>query len=699
MGTRWRGVLAPINTPTGDGRRMATGAFTHRPLPLPLRWQRPETSGHDDAVTVGVIDTLRIDDEAGHVWGEGELFDDINPAANPRLAEDVNEAKFLLGKKAIGPSVDPGHASAVAVVAGTDTPVTEQSMFEQMLAGATEAPATETLFTAYEIAGATLVPVPAFAECRPFELITPGVAIDTPTGLSTQVSAILAAAMLGIDPAVFTDPGLQEITPITRQPLPNGLVRVFGHVATHDTCLVGQRDVCTTAPYSSCDYTQFHRYHGTDDGSMRFPLPVGRLTAAFGTLENTCRCCPGNDDHACANISFGAAIAHHDRMETLAYVRAGEDETNNAIWFSGIEAPQVSEQGQKLLARRKISGDWRFVRGDMEMTEILVLNRREPGFPLPRASMRGGRQLALTAAGVVRAPMDRQEQTVTSAHVDEFANAHPAGWGDAAVPLEAAFEIDYDRLGVSVAEALILAAQAGPVATMARVPEGEVEDGEDEDDEDDEDNRKRGVTAAAPGGHTGAMLALRMTDQDAARLCVHDGLPIDELHSTLAYLGEAEQIAPEVRERMIKDVTKLAAKMQPFSAEVADLTVFNPGNNNDREPALVLGLTGQELADLHDGVVAQMTWDGHEMPQQFSPYKPHITLRQPAGDINRIEALADRMGPVTFDRLRLAFGGEVIDVPLGGPVVVGQGYDVVNAGMMLRARAAQAKLAINTKAV
>lgn len=1033
MGTRWKGVLAPINQPTGDGRRMAVGAFTHRPLPLPLRWQRAETQGHDDASVIGVIDTLRIDDEAGHVWGEGELFDDVNPETNPQLAEDVAEAKYLLRKKAVGPSVDPGHASAMAVIAGTDDAINDEKLFELMMAGVTEMPPTEMLFTAYEIAGATLVPVPAFAECRPFELATdtPAItaskvrtsgwgsmpiasrdrawdadaakqrvaadcgldgdssdwgcyasaflyqytdrdpqtrgayafpivdhidgehqivpaavfaaanilaggrggtdipadkqaamrrvvgalykrlakefddpSIQVPWGDSPQDQArptradgeyarmaLLAAVQLGMPPEwVFGDPELDRITPLTRQPLGDGWVHVFGHVAEHQTCLVGMRNVCLTPPYSEREYSQFHRYHRSTDGSVEFPLPVGRLTAGFGSLEDTCRCCPGNDDHACANVSFGAAVAHHDRMQVLAYGRTGEDEKNNAIWFSGIEAPGVDERGRALLSRQKISGDWREVAGSMELSEILVLNRRNPGFPLPRVSMEGGRQRALTAAGVIHSPMERQ--MATSAGVDTFNNAMPNGWAGTE-----AGGLDYQKLGAAVAEALMSAAvefeedddelalnpnqrrgpdgkfikmggagsAGGRARGRGRGRAGAGADGGDADstrdahnreivrlakrvlDEDDDPDEEldnlvtdlddaissgdkaeadrladeiraqiqddwqvrgqvpdappaREATPAPPaapaptpqvnaagrtpeqqrawgqwrlarrehmvevmqaardeqagnddrdqeldalltqvqdamrgdpleqdamvdelreylrdeygtdvpdvpappagGGvtaaeaHTGAMLALRMTDEDAARLCVHDGLPMDELHSTLAYLGEADGITPETREQMVKDVTKMATKMQPFQAEVADLTVFNPGTNNDREPALVLGLTGQELADLHKGVSA-MNWDGHEMPERFSPYKPHITLRQPAGDLGRVESVVDRMGPVTFDRLRLAFGGDVIDIPLGGLPTVGQGYDLVNAEMSTRARAAAAKLALS----
>lgn len=683
MGTRWRGVLAPINQPTGDGRRMATGAFTHRPLPLPLRWQRQETDGHNEAVTIGVIDTLHIDNEAGHVWGEGELFDDVSPATNPRLAEDVREAMFLTEKGTIGPSVDPGHAAAVAVHAGTDSPVGEQSMFEAMVKGG-KPPKTEMLFTAYEIAGATLVPVPAFGQCRPLELGGLAPASLVASEFVDSRAAILAAAALDIDPALFADPGLDRITPITRRDLGNGLVHVFGHIAEHLTCLVGRRDMCITPPYSGSEYSQFHRYHETADGELRFPLPVGRLTAGFGSLENTCRCCPGNDDHACANLTFGQAVAHHDRMQVLAYVRAGEDETNNAIWVSGIEAPGIDEQGRALLSRQKVSGDWRENRGGMELTEVLVLNRRSPGFPLPRTSASGGRQRALTAAGAILSPLDRQELLVglglpLDPAVDAFNRADPAGWGGAG--------IDYDRLAAGVAQALMAAAepQAAP-GPQEQAPE-ELFDG-------------FGLAVTAAAKHTGAMVALVPTAEHAARLAVTGGEPIEDLHMTIAYLGEADDVPPEARQRIHDHAAKLAAGQGgPIEVNASDLTYFNPGNTNGFDTALVLGLSGEGLTELHDGFRG-LDLGGWEMPKQHVPYKPHVTL-QYTNDMGRAGALTDRVGPLQFDRLRLAYGGEFTDIPLGtppgGPITeVGGGYDIAGQESMmshgLRARAALASL-------
>lgn len=569
MGTRWRGLLAPLGVSTGDGRRFLASGVTSRELPLPLKWQRTDEGGHDASVVVGMCDTLDISDDA--VWGEGELFDDVDPAEMPRLAEDVAEAKLLTSKKVVGPSVDPGSCAYVLAEVGSDEPISEERL-DEMFMEAYETgvePALEILFTEYEIAAATLVTVPAFGECRPFELLegveaaaltaavratgwsdmpladrdagwnsadadmrvanSCGIGGDSPDwecyaeaflykddnanpetkgayklGIVDVVNdrkmiiphgvfavaavlqgsrgganipeddqarmrevlttiynrmadefdddsivapwaadtAAIRRAMTAAAPCppatLFEDPQLDELTPLTIVEV-DGWKHVFGHVATHDTCHVGIRDGCTTAPFSAQDYGFFHRYTQTADGT-RLPVAAGRLTAGHGQFTGACSCCRGNDDHACDRLLMAAAIAQHDKMRPVAYVRSGEDATNNAIWFSGIVAPDVTDADLRVLQRRKISADWREAAGNLEMVEILVLNRAKPGFPLPRARMAEGQPLSLVAAGTVR----------------------PPGRG----PAPAVAGLDYDRLGASVA-AHLAARVAGLPASSA----------------------------------------------------------------------------------------------------------------------------------------------------------------------------------------------------------------------------------------
>lgn len=151
--TKWGpNLIAPYGKPTGDKRRFRSGSLTNRELPMPLKWQREDNAGHATAVTVGTLDGIEYTDEGVMGWG---ILLDPDPAVLPRLAEDVAEARLLLDKRVIGPSVDiddmeyqpfgdPGELSA-------DT-------------------RPEVEVTKGRISAATLVQIPAFAEARPFTL-------------------------------------------------------------------------------------------------------------------------------------------------------------------------------------------------------------------------------------------------------------------------------------------------------------------------------------------------------------------------------------------------------------------------------------------------------------------------------------------------------------------------------------------------
>lgn len=546
MGTGWRGMLAPLDVSTGDGRRFLSSGVSARELPLPLKWQRADTEGHDNSVIIGSLERIeygtvaeaieagwidakcvkksKFADDLRAAWGFGRVFDDVSPGDMPRLHEDVMEAKHLLSQLVIGPSVDTGSFEAVIAIKGSGEALTEEDFDELFWGEGGEDVELELLFTEYQIAAATLVPIPAFAECRPFQLLAEetitaavrktgwsdmplaerdmawdgtaaekriadnaGVGSDSPnwdqyaeaflyqnddanpetkgaygfqiadlvdgtkriipravfavagvlqgarggttipqadqdamktvvSGLyarmadefdddtivvpwaeetASLIAAVTAASrtMAGYDPALFDNPDLDRITPITVTE--DG--RVFGHVATHDTCHVGMPGVCTTAPVDADGYGMFHRYQ--PEG---FPAPVGRITTGGGKFGCSCRQCGGrNDDHACLKLSLGGAIAHHDRLSTVAWVRAGEDTRLNAVWVAGVANPSASVEDLAALSRRKVSGDWRPAGGRTELVEILALAREEPGFPLPRFRVAAGQVAALTAAGVI----------------------------------------------------------------------------------------------------------------------------------------------------------------------------------------------------------------------------------------------------------------------------------------------------------
>ena len=169
------------------------------------------------------------------------------------------------------------------------------------------------------------------------------------------------------------------------------------------------------------------------------------------------------------------------------------------------------------------------------------------------------------------------------------------------------------------------------------------------------------LTAASTpaSGQSGAMIALIPAAEDAAALAVDGGEPVDQLHCTLLFLGEADMYNDQERAAIVDMCRQIAAVSEPVEAETFAVSMFNPTGD---DPCVVYGLSGAELANLYDAVSA----DVDPGVEQHQPYVPHVTAVYTA-DANLVGQLRDRCGVVMFDRLRVAFGTEVVDIPLGEP--------------------------------
>jgi 2'-5' RNA ligase len=173
---------------------------------------------------------------------------------------------------------------------------------------------------------------------------------------------------------------------------------------------------------------------------------------------------------------------------------------------------------------------------------------------------------------------------------------------------------------------------------------------------------------------TGAMVALVPTAADAARLRVDGGEPADQLHVTLAYLGTAADIPADVQAAVVDRVRSLVEDAitpdftLPLTADGFALSLFNP-SNAERQTCIVLGLSGADLDAVH-GLVEDGLGEvaGLVVPVQASPWVAHLTLIY-TDNAAMLTELVDRTGPVTFDRLRVAFAEVVTDIPLGGAPV------------------------------
>jgi hypothetical protein len=406
MGTRFRTMLAPIGLSTGDGRRFADKAIGLAELPFPFEWVRSREGGHDGAVSVGAVqeaailsvaDALKgdwvsaetakkLDSGMVGVWARGEMFDDVDREEMPTLAEDVATAMHLMGEGTLGPSVDLDSFEGVPVMEGTDEPVSWEQI-EAYYEEHGEEPKLELLITEGRVRAATLVSIPAFAETsRPLELIE----VDEGERSEATASDVVALVASVSAPATATSavefdmPKLTGPTPITWD-FETG--RVFGHIATWQTCHVGYADVCVTAPRDdeAGGYAWFNRFPvETQDGGTVW---AGRITVG--------------GRHAGLELNASGAMSAYDGKTVAAHVRAYSDE--HGIVVSGVIEPHLTATEIQTLNRRKVSGDWRETPGGLSLVEVLALSpgpraHAEPGFPVPGTFSVAGRQTALTAA-------------------------------------------------------------------------------------------------------------------------------------------------------------------------------------------------------------------------------------------------------------------------------------------------------------
>jgi uncharacterized protein DUF6582 len=186
--------------------------------------------------------------------------------------------------------------------------------------------------------------------------------------------------------AWFEDPQLDGKTPITVEP--NG--RVFGHLAAWGECHRDvTRDSCVLAPRSKKGYAPFHLGH-------IFTAEGGRLNVGKIVMDTS---------HASITLGYAATATHYEHTGAeAAVVRAGEDEYG--IWVAGSMVPEATAKHVAKLRRSPLSGDWRAVDGNLELTAALAVN--VPAFPV--YALDGETQLALVAAGSVAVDIDEDAQ-------------------------------------------------------------------------------------------------------------------------------------------------------------------------------------------------------------------------------------------------------------------------------------------------
>ena len=368
-------IVLPEGIPSGDGRTVEVGATTMRDLPFSLLWQPQTGDGHDGSYVVGRIDEMRRLGELGI----GEAYGYFDTGHWGAEAERMVRGGFL---RFVSADMDMFEAQEENV------PIREAADIEDKTPKSIKAK--DLTISKTRIMGVTIVAKPAFQECT-IEMVDPeplfeenivipdGIYVDEmdPLDASALVACGQVASVIPLTPprGWFNAPALDGPTPLTVDD--DG--RVFGHIATWKTDHIGYSDG-TKPPKSRSRYAYFHTgVIRTDDGS---DVPVGQLTLAGG--------------HAGMEASAAEAVRHYDDTgSAIADVQAGED--RHGIWVAGALRTSASPEQIRALRASAPSGDWRPIRGSLELVAVCQVN--VPGFPTARARVASGQVMALVAAG------------------------------------------------------------------------------------------------------------------------------------------------------------------------------------------------------------------------------------------------------------------------------------------------------------
>jgi 2'-5' RNA ligase len=171
------------------------------------------------------------------------------------------------------------------------------------------------------------------------------------------------------------------------------------------------------------------------------------------------------------------------------------------------------------------------------------------------------------------------------------------------------------------------------------------------------------LAQAGPETSELAMIAVYPRPEEAAALAVEDGLEADDLHITLVFLGDVEDVDESA---VTEALALIASELAALEGTVGGLGRFSEGP--DGVPVIALPDV-QGLTLLRERAVDELGHRGIRSPSEHG-FLPHMTLtyEDPAVDSDPVGELSeDTLGrELHFDAVSAVFGGRRMDYALEG---------------------------------
>jgi 2'-5' RNA ligase len=173
------------------------------------------------------------------------------------------------------------------------------------------------------------------------------------------------------------------------------------------------------------------------------------------------------------------------------------------------------------------------------------------------------------------------------------------------------------------------------------------------------------LSAAA---ETGAMIAFYLPTEIAANLAVPGGQAPEELHLTLAYLGDITELNPAIKDMVNEAIGNFLWQVSPLEGTLSGVGLFNTTEQSETN-AFYASFDSPALAELRSYLVQALEEAG-VAPRSDHGFTPHVTLAY----VPKNAALPKVKLPqeqIKFEQISFCWGSERIDYNLTGGGLMG----------------------------
>jgi 2'-5' RNA ligase len=159
----------------------------------------------------------------------------------------------------------------------------------------------------------------------------------------------------------------------------------------------------------------------------------------------------------------------------------------------------------------------------------------------------------------------------------------------------------------------------------------------------------------------GVMIALYPPKEIADKLTIKGGVPSDEMHVTLVYMGNINDIPNH--DELVDTVKAFAKGKDKITGKISGLGRFNGSGSSNNKDVLYASVDLPILPEFRQGLVEVL--EENDFPvNKLHGYTPHMTITYFPSDsklpIDRIDTQ-----DVEFGSIFLVLGEKTIEVPLG----------------------------------